>query len=213
MIFQLTYTAYATEIRSSLCNNVTFLLFTYAKLERYHLLYLQFILIVIVIYNNINWLQPKNNMSPAPTTVGQLMTEKLETINPSDTAQEAAKKMRDKKVSSLVITDREDRPIGIVTERDLVRQVCTRDVNSNAVIVHQIMSSPLVTIDANSSAEVAADIMIQNKVRHLLVMDENKVLGIITPSDFTGYLKEKLNLDDVNARILQSLKEEEEKEK
>jgi CBS domain-containing protein len=148
--------------------------------------------------------------SSAATTVGQLMTKKLETINPSNTAQEAAKKMRDKEVSSLVVTDSEDKPMGIVTERDLVRQVCTKDVNSNAVIVHHIMSSPIATIDANSSVEVAADIMIQNKVRHLLVMeDENKVLGIITSSDFIGYLKEKLNLDDVNARILQSLKEEE----
>jgi CBS domain-containing protein len=149
-------------------------------------------------------------MPSATTTVGQLMTERLETISPSDTAQEAAKKMRDKKVSSLVVTDVEDKPIGIVTERDLVRQVCTKVINSNAVIVHHIMSSPLATIDANSSVEVAADIMIQNKVRHLLVVDENKVLGIITPSDFTGYLKEKLNLDDVNARILQSLKEDKE---
>jgi CBS domain-containing protein len=149
-------------------------------------------------------------MPSPPTTVGQLMTERLETISPSDTAQEAAKKMRDKKVSSLVVTDVEDKPIGIVTERDLVRQVCTKVINSNEVIVHHIMSSPLATIDANSSVEVAADIMIQNKVRHLLVVNENKVLGIITPSDFTGYLKEKLNLDDVNARILQSLKEDEE---
>lgn len=149
-------------------------------------------------------------MPSPPTTVGQLMTERLETISPSDTAQEAAKKMRDKKVSSLVVTDVEDKPMGIVTERDLVRQVCTKVINSNDVIVHHIMSSPLATIDANSSVEVAADIMIQNKVRHLLVVDENKVLGIITPSDFTGYLKEKLNLDDVNARILQSLKEDEE---
>ena len=140
------------------------------------------------------------------------MTERLETISPSDTAQEAAKKMRDKKVSSLVVTDVEDKPIGIVTERDLVRQVCTKVINSNDVIVQRIMSSPLATIDTNSSVEVAADIMIQNKVRHLLVVDENKVLGIITPSDFTGYLKEKLNLDDVNARILQSLKEDEEEE-
>lgn len=140
------------------------------------------------------------------------MTERLETISPSDTAQEAAKKMRDKKVSSLVVTDVEDKPIGIVTERDLVRQVCTKVINSNDVIVQHIMSSPLATIDANSSVEVAADIMIQNKVRHLLVVDENKVLGIITPSDFTGYLKKKLNLDDVNARILQSLKEDEEEE-
>ena len=151
-------------------------------------------------------------MPSATTTVGQLMTERLETISPSDTAQEAAKKMRDKKVSSLVVTDVEDKPIGIVTERDLVRQVCTKAINSNDVIVHRIMSSPLATIDANSSIEVAADIMIQNKVRHLLVVDENKLLGIITPSDFTGYLKEKLNLDDVNARILQSLKEDEEGE-
>lgn len=151
-------------------------------------------------------------MPSATTTVGQLMTERLETISPSDTAQEAATKMRDKKVSSLVVTDVEDKPIGIVTERDLVRQVCTKVINSNDVIVHHIMSSPLATIDANSSVEVAADIMIQNKVRHLLVVDENKVLGIITPSDFTGYLKEKLNLDDVNARILQSLKEDEEGE-
>ena len=151
-------------------------------------------------------------MPSATTTVGQLMTERLETINPSDTAQEAAKKMRDKKVSSLVVTDVEDKPVGIVTERDLVRQVCTKVINSNDVIVHRIMSSPLATIDANSSVEVAADIMIQNKVRHLLVVDENKVLGIVTPSDFTGYLKEKLNLDDVNARILQSLKEDEEEE-
>ena len=151
-------------------------------------------------------------MPSATTTVGQLMTERLETISPSDTAQEAAKKMRDKKVSSLVVTDVEDKPIGIVTERDLVRQVCTKVINSNDVIVHRIMSSPLATIDANSSVEVAADIMIQNKVRHLLVVNENKVLGIITPSDFTGYLKEKLNLDDVNARILQSLKEDEEEE-
>ena len=149
-------------------------------------------------------------MPSPPTTVGQLMTERLETISPSDTAQEAAKKMRDKKVSSLVVTDLEDKPIGIVTERDLVRQVCTKVINSNDVIVHHIMSAPLATIDANSSVEVAADIMIQNKVRHLLVVDENKVLGIITPSDFTGYLKKKLNLDDVNARILQSLKEDEE---
>ncbi|HET6799461.1 MAG TPA: CBS domain-containing protein, partial [Nitrososphaeraceae archaeon] len=127
-------------------------------------------------------------MPSATTTVGQLMTERLETISPSGTAQEAAKKMRDKKVSSLVVTDVEDKPIGIVTERDLVRQVCTKAINSNDVIVHRIMSSPLATIDANSSVEVAADIMIQNKVRHLLVVDENKVLGIITPSDFTGYL-------------------------
>ena len=53
--------------------------------------------------------------------------------------------------------------------------------------------------------------MIQNKVRHLLVVEDDditKPLGIITPSDFTGYLKENLNVDDVNAKIIESLEEE-----
>jgi predicted transcriptional regulator len=86
-------------------------------------------------------------------------------------------------------------------------------VSSNTVVVHEIMSSPLTTIDANSSVEVAADIMIQDKVRHLIVLEnENKILGTFTSSDFIDYFEEKLNLDDVNARILQSLKEEEDKE-
>ena len=81
------------------------------------------------------------------------------------------------------------------------------------------MSSPLVTIDSRSSVEVAADTMAQNKVRHLLVVEEdknisevNELLSIITPSDFVGYLKENLNMDDVNAKILESLKEQREGE-
>jgi CBS domain-containing protein len=64
------------------------------------------------------------------------------------------------------------------------------------------MSSPIITINFNASIEQAADKMIQNKVRHLLILNEDRAHGIITPSDFTDYLRENLNMDDVNARIL-----------
>jgi signal-transduction protein with cAMP-binding, CBS, and nucleotidyltransferase domain len=144
------------------------------------------------------------------TSIGQLMTEKLETIDLSDSAQKAAKKMRDKNVSSLIVADNSKKPIGIVTERDLVREVCTHDAHSSSILVKDIMSSPLATTDALSPVEVAAEIMSENKVRHLLVVEDddiNKPLGIITPTDFVGYLKENLNMDDVNARILQSIQE------
>ena len=58
-----------------------------------------------------------SSSSTATTKVGQLMTKKLETVKPSSTAQEEAKKMRDKKVNSLVVTiPLEDKSIGIVTE-------------------------------------------------------------------------------------------------
>jgi predicted transcriptional regulator len=71
------------------------------------------------------------------------------------------------------------------------------------------MSSPLITIDSNSPVEAAADVMMQNGVRHLLVVDNNDInrpLGIITSTDFATYLKENLNMDEVNAKILESLK-------
>jgi len=148
-------------------------------------------------------------------SVGEIMTKKLETIAISNSAQEAAKKMRDKNVSSLLVIDNNNnnnsRPIGIVTERDLVRKVCVNDASSKHTMIQEITSSPLITIDAISSIEVAADIMTQNKVRHLLVVEDNdinKPLGIITPGDFTDYLKENLNIDDVNAKIIESIKEE-----
>lgn len=144
--------------------------------------------------------------------LSEIMKRKLETINASDNAQEAARRMRDNNISSLLVTDDNNQnPTGIVTERDLVRKVCVNDTSSKHTIVKNIMSSPLLTIDSTSSLEVAADVMLQNKVRHLLVVEGNdigKPLGIITPTDFAFYLRDKIDMDDVNAKILESLKEE-----
>ena len=144
------------------------------------------------------------------TSINKIMTEKLETTEASSSAQEAAKKMRDKNVSSLVVTDENNTPVGIVTERDLVRKICVNDASSRNTLVQDMMSSPIATIDAISPVEAAADVMIQNKVRHLLVVENNdirKPLGIITLTDFAGYLKENLSIDEINAKILESLEE------
>ena len=151
--------------------------------------------------------------SMATILVGELMTQKLETIGTSSSSQEASKKMKDNNVSSLiVIDDSNNKPTGIVTERDLVRKVCVNDRSSSKnMLIKNIMSSPLVTIDARLPVEAAADVMIQNKVRHLLVVEDNDInrpLGIVTPTDFVGYLKENLNVNEGNAKILESLRGE-----
>ncbi|HMH09075.1 MAG TPA: CBS domain-containing protein [Candidatus Nitrosopolaris rasttigaisensis] len=118
------------------------------------------------------------------------MRKKLESIEETTNIQEAAKKMKDKNVSSLVVVDMRGKPMGLVTERDLVRKVCINDVRSSTVTSKEIMSFPLITIEASSSPSAAADMMLKNNVRHLLVVDEgslNKPIGIITPLDFTRY--------------------------
>ena len=60
-------------------------------------------------------------------SVSEIMTPKIETIGLEDTAQTAAKKMKGNNIGSLIVVDRNGQAVGIVTERDLVRQVCCRD--------------------------------------------------------------------------------------
>lgn len=150
-------------------------------------------------------LQFGNMPTHSNSKISDIMAKKLETIGSFSSAQDAAIKMRDRQVSSvLVIDDKDGSPIGIVTERDLSRKVCVGDKSSKELSARQIMSSPLITINADSSPFYAADLMLKNKVRHLLVitaessqnenrkesMDDKYVLnpvGIITPMDFTRF--------------------------
>ena len=129
-------------------------------------------------------------MDNTSTTVSDLMRKKLVTIEESASVQEAANKMKHKNVSSLVVVDENGKPQGLITERDLVRKVCIQDASTSKIINREIMSSPLITIEPKSSPTEAVDIMLQNNVRHLLVIDSessglNKPLGIITPLDFS----------------------------
>ena len=84
-------------------------------------------------------------------TISDIMRKKLETIEEMASVQEAAKKMKDKNVSSLVVVDTNGKPQGLVTERDLARKVCINDVRTSTMTNKEIMSSPLITINAASS--------------------------------------------------------------
>ena len=146
--------------------------------------------------------------------VKEIMSKNLETIDVTQNAQEVAKKMNDRRISSVLVIDRSDEgkdPIGIVTERDLVVRVCAAGTNSKEVGVREIMSSPIATIEPQATVETAADLMLSNKVRHLLVVDEEtrKPVGMIAPSDLNRYLRSNIDMDEVNARILEAIRAEE----
>jgi len=131
-------------------------------------------------------------------TVSDIMKKKLESIEATASVQETAKKMKEKNTSSLVVVDEKGKPLGLVTERDLARKVCVNKVPPNEVTNQDIMSSPLITVSSDSSPFVAADMMLQYNVRHLLVVDKsstNRPIGIITPLDFTRY-QEYPNVND-----------------
>jgi CBS domain-containing protein len=123
-------------------------------------------------------------------TVSDIMRKKLETIEDTASVQKTAEKMKERNVSSLVVVDKNGKPLGLVSERDLVRKVCVNRLPTTEVINKEIMSSPLITVTADSSTSVAADMMLQHNVRHLLVVEKNNLdrpIGIVTPLDFTRH--------------------------
>ncbi len=146
--------------------------------------------------------------------VREIMSKNLETIDVTENAQDAAKKMNDKRISSVLVVDKakeNKEPIGIVTERDLVIRVCAAGMSSKEVGVREIMSSPIVTVEPQATVETAADLMLSNKLRHLLVIDEQtrKPMGIIAPTDLNKYLRGNIDMDEGNARILEAISVEE----
>jgi CBS domain-containing protein len=120
-------------------------------------------------------------------TVKDISKRIVEKTEETTSVKDIANRMKDKNVSSLVVVDELGKPVGLVTERDLVRKVCTLDVLSKSVRIGEIMSSPLITITSDKSPSAAADIMLQKGVRHLLIIDKdksNEFVGLITPLDF-----------------------------
>ena len=140
--------------------------------------------------------------------VSDIMSSRLESIRMSESAKEAAKKMLDKNVSSLLVVDEDGQAIGIITERDIARGVCIHDVLSKEFKVRHLMTSPLSTIDPTLSAEMAANRMLQDKVRHLIVKEDDKTVGIVTATNFIDYLNEQLDPINPGTRVLKTLKDE-----
>ena len=143
------------------------------------------------------------------TTIAEIMSKKIETIKESASVQELALKMKDKNISSLLVVDSFGKSKGLITERDLIRKVCVNDICTSQVIVKEIMSLPLITINSNESPSTAIDIMLQHNIRHLLVVDDeteiNQPIGIVTPRDLTRY--QEFTRDDANKDDLEKILE------
>jgi len=136
---------------------------------------------------------------PNPETsayVEDIMSKDVVKIGADKSVQDAANLMAERNISSLLVEDN-GKIIGILTERDLVRNVCAKDVLASKTPAVSIMSSPVATVSKNSLVERAADLMVKNKIRHLAVQDDyGNITGVITVTDLARYLRRKLPSTD-----------------
>lgn len=115
-------------------------------------------------------------------SVKKIMSTNLKKASDAITAKEAAKLMRDNRIGCILIENGEE-ITGVITEADLVRKVVAEGMNPDNVQAKAIMSSPLLTIDAEKTIIDANDMMDKHITRHLGVTEEGKIIGVISSRD------------------------------
>ena len=132
--------------------------------------------------------------------VKDIMSFPVITATAKESVKSIALKMKNKKISSVVIVDESNVPIGIVTQGDIVNKLIARTKNLLFAKAKNVMSSPVITIKGDVTLENAANTMAKNRIKKLCVTDnEGKLIGIITEEDI---VKNASSLIDVLREII-----------
>src|SRR5256712_12794390 len=118
----------------------------------------------------------------ARVPVAEVMSKTPVTASPDETVDRAAATMRTRDIGSLIIVDA-GKPIGIVTERDVVTKLVAANKVPSSMRVRDIMSSPVVAVGPKEEVVQAARLMSDRKIRRLAVVDSGKLIGVITEND------------------------------
>ena len=121
------------------------------------------------------------------------MRKEVITIHPDTTVYNAAKKMFEEDITSLVVKETDKESIyGIITRKDIVNKVISCEKDIQKVKVSEIMSEPLMTISGDTSIENASRLMAKVDVRRFPIMDDGKIVGILSNSDIIRSICNKL---------------------
>jgi CBS domain-containing protein len=114
--------------------------------------------------------------------VREIMIENVRTVRPNSTVTEIVRKMNKFEIGSVVVVEGE-KPVGIITERDILRRVLEVTLASEALKAKEIMSAPLITVSDQSTVDEAVRIMIDKRIKKMPVVHEGKLVGILTSTD------------------------------
>ena len=126
--------------------------------------------------------------------IREIMEKNVITIEHDKTALDAACLISEKDVSFLVIM-KDGKPIGVLSESDFVKRLAADNKTASDVIVSEIMSSKFRWVEPETELEDAIQKMLNNNIRRLIILDDNKLVGVITQTDLTGFLRDKLLVD------------------
>ena len=131
--------------------------------------------------------------------VSKISNRKCFTLKAIDTVKTASSRLHENHVGCMPILDEHQKVVGIISERDLSRLIYTERFNAN-ISVEQVMSKKLVTCDLNTSVTELMETMTEKKIRHILIMEDDKLLGIVSIGDVVNHLINKIKEENKSLR-------------
>ena len=132
--------------------------------------------------------------------IRDIMQKNVITIEHNKTAHDAACLISEKDISFLVIM-KNNIPIGVLTESDFVKRLSAKDKKASDVIISEIMSNKFRWVNPETEIEDAIQKMLNNNIRRLLILDDDKLVGVLTQTDLTEFLRNKLLVDQTVKNI------------
>ena len=127
--------------------------------------------------------------------IGDYMISPVLSIDLESSVQEAAQFMMAHNIGSVLVKEFEEY-VGIVTETDLTRKVLGKGLNAESTPVSEIMTSPILSLDCYLPVEEANRFMHKNKIRHLAVTEEEKIVGILSVKDLVSYFSRDFRMQE-----------------
>lgn len=114
--------------------------------------------------------------------LGHKLTDEIWSVSPDATVFEAIQIMSDRRAGALLVMDRENL-VGIISERDYAREVILKGRSSRDTLVKEIMSADVISVRSTHGVEASLGIMTEHHIRHLPIVDDDKVIGVISIGD------------------------------
>ena len=127
--------------------------------------------------------------------ISDYMISTVLSIDVESSVQEAAQYMVSQSIGSVLVKEC-DEYVGIVTETDLTRKVLGKGLNPETTRVSEIMTSPILSMDCYLPVEEANRFMHKNKIRHLVVTEEEKIVGILSVKDLVAYFSKDFRMQE-----------------
>lgn len=118
--------------------------------------------------------------------IGDYMVSPVLSIDSESTVQESGAYMRANKVGSLLVKDFGEF-VGVITETDLTRKVIAKGLDPETTKVGDIMTQPILSMDRYLPVDQANEFMYKNKIRHLVVTEEEEIVGVMSVKDLVSY--------------------------